>query len=76
MTLMKKFDGKTFAEEPVTCIRRKYKIHQLPKYLVIHVKRFHKNDYFIEKNPTIVNFPLKNLDLTEFVLPIEGDVSG
>lgn len=67
MTLMKKFDGKGFVEEPVTCIKKKYRIYKLPKYLIIHIKRFVKNDYFIEKNPTIVNFPIKNLDLSEFV---------
>lgn len=67
MALMKKFDGKNFTEEPVTCIKRKYRIKSLPRYLLLHVKRFHKNDYFIEKNPTIVNFPLRNLDLSEFV---------
>lgn len=26
---------------------------------MIHVKRFTKNSFFIEKNPTIVNFPVK-----------------
>lgn len=26
-----------------------------------------KNDFFIEKNPTIVDFPITNLDLSEFV---------
>jgi len=29
------------------------------------VKRFTKNQWFIEKNPTIVNFPIKNVDLYE-----------
>ena len=66
---MKKFDGKTFHEEAVTCIKKKYTITQLPNYLIIHIKRFTKNDFFIEKNPTIVNFPIKNLDLTEYVKP-------
>lgn len=64
---MKKFDGKNFIEEPVTCIKKKYRITKLPKYLIIHIKRFHKNDYFLEKNPTIVNFPIKNLDLSDYV---------
>ncbi len=35
--------------------------------MIIHVKRFYKNEFFLEKNPTIVNFPIKNLDLSEFV---------
>lgn len=64
---MKKFDGKTFTEEAVTCIKRKYKIFELPKYLIIHIKRFTKNEFFMEKNPTIVSFPIKNLDMSEYV---------
>lgn len=34
---------------------------------MIHIKRFTKNDFFVEKNPTIVNFPIKNLDLSDYV---------
>jgi U4/U6.U5 tri-snRNP-associated protein 2 len=64
---MKKFDGKSFIEEPVTCIRKKYRLYSLPKYLILHMKRFTKNEFFIEKNSTIVNFPIKNLDLSDFV---------
>ena len=67
MTLLKKFDGKNFTEEKLTSVKKKYKIIKLPKYLIIHIKRFHKNEYFIEKNPTIVNFPIKNLDLTDYI---------
>ena len=65
--MLKKYDGKIFVEEPVTCVKRKYKIYDLPQYLIIHIKRFTKNDFFVEKNPTIVNFPIKNLDLSEYV---------
>jgi U4/U6.U5 tri-snRNP-associated protein 2 len=36
---------------------------KLPKNLVLFFKRFEKNAYFTEKNPTIVTFPLKNLSL-------------
>ena len=66
---MKKFDGINFTEEPATCIKRKYKITNLPKFLILHMKRFTKNEFFIEKNQTIVNFPIKSLDLSEFVFP-------
>ena len=45
----------------------KYSIKQLPRYLFLHVKRFSKNNFFKEKNLTIVNFPIKNLDLSELV---------
>jgi len=39
----------------------------MPNYLVIHIRRFSKNSFFKEKNPTIVNFPLKNFDLKEVI---------
>ena len=53
--------------------RRQYQITKLPPYLVLHVKRFISNRYFTEKNPTIVNFPVKNLELRD-ILPVpQGD---
>ena len=64
--MLSKFDGKTFNEE-AGGIRKRYKLFKLPKYLIIHVKRFYKNEFFLEKNPTIVNFPIKNLDLTDMI---------
>ena len=69
MQLLQKFDGKGFIEESGAggLLKKKYKILKLPRYLIIHVKRFYKNEFFLEKNPTIVNFPIKNLDLTEFL---------
>jgi U4/U6.U5 tri-snRNP-associated protein 2 len=33
---------------------------------VLYFKRFEKNMFFVEKNPTIVNFPLKKLSLEEY----------
>lgn len=60
--LLKKFDGQ-LVQDDVRMGRRRMKITRLPKYLAIHVKRFLKNQFFIEKNPTIVNFPVRNLDL-------------
>lgn len=35
----------------------------MPDYLFIHTKRFSKNQFFKEKNPTIVQFPLKGFEL-------------
>ena len=60
--LLKKFDGQTIQDD-VRLGRRKIRITRLPKYLALHVKRFLKNQFFVEKNPTIVNFPVKGLDL-------------
>jgi len=47
-----------------------YKRHiltKLPKYLIMIFKRFHENNFFIEKNNTIVNFVIKNLDLRQYM---------
>jgi len=63
-----KFDGKTPQDLP-TGERKRYIIRQLPNFLILHLKRFQKNNWFIEKNPTIVNFPLKNLDIKNYVTP-------
>jgi ubiquitin C-terminal hydrolase len=57
------------------CVRckkdRKFKkgfvIWRLPKVLVIHLKRFHYGKYRKEKITHDVRFPVKNLDLSEFV---------
>ena len=73
---MKKFDGKDFFEETGTGIMKKYRITKLPEYLVIHIKRFSKNEFFMEKNPTIVNFPIKNLDMSEFIWLEENSNGG
>jgi hypothetical protein len=35
----------------------------------VQFKRFTKNNFFIEKNPTLVTFPVKNLDLKD-ALPV------
>jgi U4/U6.U5 tri-snRNP-associated protein 2 len=45
--------------------RSKFEIKSLPQYLFLVIKRFSKNNFFKEKNCTIVNFPLSGLDLTE-----------
>lgn len=36
-----------------------------PRYLIFHLARFTKNNFYVEKNPTIVNFPVKNLELRD-----------
>ena len=64
--LLKKFDGATIQDD-VRTGRRKMRITKLPKFLAIHVKRFLKNQFFSEKNPTIVNFPVKGLDLHQCI---------
>jgi len=45
---------------------KKYEITRLPRYLILAIKRFTENRFFIEKNPTIVNFPI-SFDMAEFI---------
>jgi len=70
-TVLKKFDGATPTEFLRGGVRQKktYRITKLPKYLIFHIKRFTKNNFFLEKNPTIVNFPLNNLEMRAYLRP-------
>ncbi|CDR94203.1 u4/u6.u5 tri-snRNP-associated 65 kDa protein, putative [Babesia bigemina] len=64
--LLQKFNGRTEHVSAKGLICR-YRLWKLPKYLIINVKRFTRNNFFLEKNPTIVSFPMKNLDLSAYV---------
>ncbi|CAK9019985.1 unnamed protein product [Durusdinium trenchii] len=46
-----------------------YSLRRLPPYVICVVKRFRNNNFFVEKNPTIVTFPLKGLDLRDYIHP-------
>ncbi|KAI8969279.1 hypothetical protein BDF20DRAFT_907974 [Mycotypha africana] len=61
-TILAKYDGQKVQE--VSNQLRKYSITRLPQHLIFHIKRFGKNNWTSEKNPTIVNFPIKNLDVS------------
>jgi U4/U6.U5 tri-snRNP-associated protein 2 len=61
--LLKKFSGEIFIDEPIKEQKKKLKIVSLPKYLILIFKRFHNNMIFMEKNPTIIKFPLENLEI-------------
>eukprot|EP00375_Theileria_parva_P002708 XP_765389.1 ubiquitin carboxyl-terminal hydrolase [Theileria parva strain Muguga] len=64
--LLSKYDGvtETVNSSGDVCT---YKLSKLPTYLILIIKRFTKNNFFLEKNPTIVSFPMKNLDLKDYV---------
>ncbi|GLG96459.1 hypothetical protein R5R35_007918 [Gryllus longicercus] len=70
-TLLQKFNAqmekeyKTYKEN----FMKRFEITQLPPYLILYIKRFTKNTFFIEKNPTIVNFPVKNVDFGDILTP-------
>ncbi|KAI9290146.1 hypothetical protein BC943DRAFT_7467 [Umbelopsis sp. AD052] len=63
ITILNKYNG-VQAQEIKGDLKR-YHITRLPNYLIFHVKRFTKNNWAKEKNPTIVNFPIKGVDLSE-----------
>lgn len=66
--ILKKFDGDTVTEVVRPRIARmRYRVTKLPKYLILHMRRFTKNNFFMEKNPTLVNFPVKNLELKDYI---------
>ncbi|CAI2352743.1 unnamed protein product [Caenorhabditis sp. 36 PRJEB53466] len=64
-TLLEKFNGKTEKEyhKNNTNMIKRFELLKLPDFLIIAYKRFEKNQWFMEKNPTIVNFPIGNVDL-------------
>ena len=64
--LLRKFDGGRVHDD-IKAGRRRFRLTRLPRYLALHMKRFTKNNFFWEKNPTIVNFPVRNLELRDIV---------
>ena len=42
------------------------KIKRFPNYLILHYKRFVKNNFFLERNSTLVRFPMTGLRLDDF----------
>lgn len=55
--LLKSFfqEYKTYNENFI----KRFELIHLPEYLIITYNRFQKNQWFVEKNPTIVNFPIR-----------------
>jgi len=47
---------------------KKFDLWSLPEVLVIHLKRFSYNRYWRDKIDTIIEFPVKNLDMTPYVI--------
>jgi U4/U6.U5 tri-snRNP-associated protein 2 len=52
--------------------KRRYRLKKLPNYLILHLSRFKHNNFTVEKNPTIVMFPVKNFDLSSYLFPEGG----
>ncbi|CUA69555.1 U4/U6,U5 tri-snRNP-associated protein 2 [Rhizoctonia solani] len=62
-TLLAKYDGKT-TQEFAGQLKR-FRCTKLPPYVILHFKRFMKNNFVEEKNPTIVNFPIDGADFSQ-----------
>ncbi|KAM0335687.1 hypothetical protein ACHAQA_000737 [Verticillium albo-atrum] len=67
-TILAKYDGR-HAQEHLAQRKRYRLLHPLPPYLVMHVKRFSQNKFVSERNPTIVTFDPRNLDVAPYVEP-------
>lgn len=67
-TILSKYDGHS-AQEHLAHRRRYRLMHPLPPYLVMHVKRFSQNKFVSERNPTIVTFDSRDLDVSPYVEP-------
>ncbi|CAG8534436.1 9467_t:CDS:10 [Diversispora eburnea] len=70
-TILAKYDGRTPQESAGTLKRSQ--LIRLPNYLIFHIKRFTKNNWAEEKNPTIVNFPIKNLDMRDYIENVDEE---
>jgi len=66
-----KFDGvsSTPAVAGGRPVRHRYRLLRPPRFLLLHPRRFMQNAFFLQKNLTIVTFPLRGLDLTPCLAP-------
>jgi U4/U6.U5 tri-snRNP-associated protein 2 len=68
-TLLNKYNGIAASEKLAHRVRHRL-LHPLPPYLLFHIKRFSKNKFVSERNPTIVTFPSpRSLDMSTYVEP-------
>lgn len=67
-SILSKYDGLKAQEQLNT--RKRYRLlHPLPPFLLFHIKRFSINKFVFERNPTIVTFPVRSLDMSPYVEP-------
>lgn len=67
-SILSKYDGLK-AQEHLNTRKRYRLLHPLPPYLLFHIKRFSKNKFVSERNPTIVTFPVRSLDMSPYIEP-------
>jgi U4/U6.U5 tri-snRNP-associated protein 2 len=63
--VLAKYDGRRTEEVLASAQLRRYALARLPPFVLLHFRRFTKNNFVEEKNPTVVNFPLRGLDMRE-----------
>jgi U4/U6.U5 tri-snRNP-associated protein 2 len=67
-SILSKYDGVRAQEKLNTRVRYRL-LHPLPPFLCFHVKRFSANKFIAERNPTIVTFPVRSLNMAPYVEP-------
>ena len=69
--ILSKFNGQTEKEYKTykDNLLKKFEITRLPPYIILYIKRFTKNTFYVEKNPTIVNFPIKSIEFGDLLSP-------
>ncbi len=72
VNILQKFNGVSFNDVisnsgSTSGQKRRYRLKRLPNNLILCLSRFKRNEFTNEKNPTIVPFPVKNLDLGPYV---------
>jgi len=67
--ILAKFNGVTEKEYKTykDNFLKRFEITVLPKFIILYIKRFTKNTFFVEKNPTIVNFPVKSIEFGDLL---------
>lgn len=67
--LLNKFNGTVESQSLTATARRtsRYTITKLPPFLVLHARRFGKNNFFQEKNPVIITLPVKDLNFRSYL---------
>ncbi|ORX96068.1 hypothetical protein BCR34DRAFT_578870 [Clohesyomyces aquaticus] len=68
ISILNKYNGVQAQEKMKNRVRYRLQ-HPLPPYLLFHIKRFSKNKFVSERNPTIVTFPTRSLDMSVYVEP-------
>ena len=74
--LLKKYDGQTVTkkfsrtiENKEQCLQFTYKLISMPQFLILHLQRFVKTDFGLEKNHTFIQFqPEININSTDYSL--------